>query len=69
MTLRELAAVSFARMEYEWTHTSSLLCLLANCHRDPDEPPFRPRDFNPMLPPRKKPTITVREMKAFFPKT
>jgi hypothetical protein len=31
-----------------WQHTSALMALLANCHRDPKKTrPFRPKDFHP----------------------
>jgi hypothetical protein len=30
-----------------WDIASSLMALVANCHRDPKRRPFRPRDFNP----------------------
>lgn len=37
-----------ARMESEWDHTSALLTLLANAHRDPKKRrPFRVEDFHP----------------------
>lgn len=67
MTLRELSAVAEARMEYDWSHTSSQLCLLANCNRDPKAAPYSPRDFNPMLPPRKRPTVPVSFLKDVWP--
>lgn len=32
-----------------WDHTSQVLCLLANCHRDPkrQRQPFKPQQFHP----------------------
>ena len=37
-----------ARSRQRWAHTSSLLALLANAHRDPKKNrPFTPADFNP----------------------
>jgi hypothetical protein len=38
-----------ARQKQEWSHTSALLAMLANCHRDPKKTrPFKPSDFQPM---------------------
>jgi len=32
----------------KWQHTSVVLALLANCHRDPKKTkPFKPADFDP----------------------
>jgi len=37
-----------ARLQDNWSRTSSLMALLANCHRDPKKTQaYRPRDFNP----------------------
>ena len=37
-----------ARQQQEWSHTSTLLAMLANCHRDPKKTrPFKPTDFQP----------------------
>ena len=37
-----------ARHRDEWNHTSALLALLANCHRDPKKHrAFKPGDFHP----------------------
>jgi len=37
-----------ARLEDEWNHTSAVLALLANVHRDPKKRrAFRPEDFHP----------------------
>ncbi len=38
-----------ARQQSEWGHTSSILALLANCHRDSKKrpAPFAPEEFNP----------------------
>ena len=31
-----------------WQHTSTILAMLANCHRDPKKgKPFKPADFDP----------------------
>jgi hypothetical protein len=38
-----------------WDHTSALLALLANAHRDPKKGrAFRPEDFHPCVAPRKQ---------------
>ena len=48
MTLRELLPMTEARSRAQWTHTSALLALLANCHRDPKRRrPYVPADFLP----------------------
>ncbi|MDX9911214.1 MAG: hypothetical protein RBS39_05235 [Phycisphaerales bacterium] len=37
-----------ARQRHDWAMTSSLLALLANCHRDPKKSrPLKPADFDP----------------------
>ena len=37
-----------ARHRRAWDHTSAVLALLANCHRDPKKTrPFKPADFHP----------------------
>ena len=35
----------------EWSHTSAVMALLANCHRDTEKrpQPFMPDDFNPRV--------------------
>jgi len=44
----------------QWAHTSAIMCVIANCHRDPKKTrPFTPADFNPYL--RRK---DVPQMKA-----
>jgi hypothetical protein len=31
-----------------WAHTSAVMCVIANCHRDPKKTrPFTPADFDP----------------------
>ena len=43
-----------ARAKERWAHTSSLMALIANAHRDPKKGrAFRPDDFNPYAPKRK----------------
>ena len=44
-----------ARAAMEWTHTSAVLAMLANCHRDPKKSrAFTPSDFNPLEARRRK---------------
>jgi hypothetical protein len=42
--------MSQARQRAAWTQTSSVMALLANCHRDPKQRPrpYEPSDFNPL---------------------
>ena len=48
MTLRELSTMATGRNRAHWQHTSSVLALLANAHRDPKKSrPFKPADFDP----------------------
>lgn len=40
--------MAHARKRDDWDHTSVLLSMTANAHRDPKKTrPFHPRDFNP----------------------
>jgi len=61
-----LAAIANARIEYDWGHTSSLMALIANCHRDPKAKPFQPRDFNPLAPPVKRQMVPITALKDVF---
>lgn len=48
-----------ARSREAWAHTSAVLALLANAHRDPKKTrPFTPADFHPHL--RRKPPVTAK---------
>jgi len=43
----------------QWAHTSAIMCVIANCHRDPKKTrPFTPADFNPHC--RRKDTPHVK---------
>jgi hypothetical protein len=46
-----------ARCRERWSHTSAVLALLANCHRDPRKKPtpYKPADFNPYQRRRERP--------------
>lgn len=41
-----------------WAHTSAILCVIANCHRDSKTRPFTPADFDPHL--RQKAPVTAK---------
>lgn len=44
-----------ARAESEWAHTSAVLAMLANVHRDPKKTKaFTPSDFNPLAKRRRR---------------
>ena len=44
-----------------WAHTSALLALLANVHRDPKKTEaFQPSDFNPHAPAKEAPKIVLK---------
>jgi len=46
--LRELFDMAEAKRRDAWLHTSNLLAMLANCHRDPKKSSAaKPKDFNP----------------------
>ena len=50
MTLRELLAMAEGRIRENWNHTSAMLALLSNVHRDPKKGrALRPADFHPLL--------------------
>ena len=54
MTLRELVAMAEGRVRESWDHTSVVLALVANVHRDPRRrsDPFMPAEFHPYERPR-----------------
>lgn len=38
------------RQKSDWSHTSSVLCILANINRDPKKSrAYKPQDFNPTI--------------------
>jgi len=37
------------RGKAEWSQTSLLAAVIANCHRNPKKPALKPADFNPYL--------------------
>jgi hypothetical protein len=56
--LAELAEMAEARLDDEWNHTSAILALLANIHRDPKKHgPYRPEHFHPF---KRKASVGVR---------
>ena len=56
-----------------WSHTSALLCLTANAHRNPKKQskPYKPSDFDPYgrsRPVTKAPKVKLRSLKgSLFP--
>lgn len=67
MTLRELLTMAEARMKDAWSRTSSLMALLANCHRDPKKTrAYRPSDFDPFGKNATPPTVGVGVLKDVF---
>jgi hypothetical protein len=51
--------MSEAASEARWAHTSALLALLANVHRDARKTrAYRPADFNPHM--QKRPTVRAK---------
>lgn len=38
-----------ARIRERWNHTSALMALVANCHRDSRRRAFTPADFHPQV--------------------
>jgi hypothetical protein len=59
-----------ARRRDEWQHTSAVLAMLANVHRNPKKKPqpFTPAEFNPLAGERKAvaPKTGVRTLKTIF---
>jgi hypothetical protein len=52
-----------ARQRDEWNHTSSLLALLANCHRDPRKTrPYKPSQFHPHGRPQRRAPVAKAEI-------
>src|SRR5690606_37726841 len=47
-TLRELVWLAEGRQTEQWNHTSAVLAMLANVHRDPKRRSYQPADFLPM---------------------
>ena len=60
-----------AKRHDAWQHTSTLLALLANIHRNPKKKPqpFSPAEFNPLNNERKRPAKVkagIRILKSLF---
>ena len=52
-----------AKSREAWAHTSVMLALTANCHRDPKKTrPFTPADFNPHERGRRKATASTTDI-------
>jgi len=59
-----------ARRRDEWQHTSAVLAMLANVHRNPKKRPrpFTPAEFHPLIEPQKAPAAKagIRTLKTIF---
>jgi len=56
-----------ARVRDEWSRTSSLMALVANCNRDPKRTrAFRPSDFDPFARTREPVKVGVEVLKDVF---
>jgi hypothetical protein len=71
LTRGEVVWWADARRRDEWQHTSALLAMFANVHRNPKKKPqpFTPAEFNPLADERKKPVKAktgVRTLKTIF---
>lgn len=56
-----------ARVKDEWRRISTLLALIANCHRDPSKTKaLRPADFDPFRPPDKPLRVGISILKDVF---
>ncbi len=55
-----------ATARQRWSHTSAVMALLANVHRDPKKKPspYKPADFHPLLP-RKSERVEVGKQEGF----
>lgn len=55
-----------ATARQRWSHTSAVMALLANVHRDPKKKPspYKPADFHPLLP-RKSERVVVGKQEGF----
>ena len=57
------------RQRDSWSHTSAVLALVANTHRDPRRrSAFRPQDFDPFAEKTPPPKADVRILKRVFVK-
>ncbi len=68
-TLRELITMAEARSQQLWSHTSSVMALLANIHRDLKRSrSFKPSDFNPHAKPSPPPLpkVGIQVLKQVF---
>ena len=60
MTFGELLHATTAKLDFTWTQTSSLMAVIANCHRDRHRRAYRPEDFyKPQLHRRERRPLTV----------
>lgn len=56
------------RVKSAWQRTSSLMALLANCHRDPKKrKPYTPADFDPFAEKPKSAPVGIDALRALLP--
>jgi hypothetical protein len=55
-------------MKYDWSHTSSLMALLANCHRDASSQVYTPAMFDPTIArkPAKRAIVPITVLRDIF---
>ena len=54
-------------MKDAWSRISSLMAMIANCHRDPNKArAYRPSDFDPFSKSETPPTVGVEVLKDVF---
>jgi hypothetical protein len=66
-TLRELTTMAEAKAETEWDHTASLMALIAEANRDPEQRrrPFKPAESHPLHQrPKRRQELTDEEAEA-----
>jgi hypothetical protein len=52
-----------AKSRENWSHTSTILAITANCHRDPKKSKtFTPKDFNPHETADKQTRVNVKDI-------
>ena len=66
MTIRALVKLAEARIDYDWTHTATVLALIANCNRASSTPAFHPRQFHPLQSQQKPKQASVAILKDVF---
>ena len=64
LTIRDRMWMAEAKSRDNWTHTSAVLAMTANCHRDPKKTKaFKPADFDPYaLAEKKRPVGRIKDL-------